>query len=248
MDMLLVFLLAAGLSGGFVNGLAGFGTALFSLGWLLQVMPPQQAVAIALVCSLVTGVPGVWQVRHSIDRRRLALFILPAFAGIPIGTVLLGLVDTRLLSLLVGGMLLLYGGYFAFRRTLPAIEGNWTLVEAGIGFVGGVLGAMAGLSGALPSMWLALRPWPKAVQRGIMQPFSMVILLVATVLLALEGVFTPQVLYNLTLVLPASIFGAVIGLMLFRRMADALYPRVLIGLMLISGGTLLARTLLAGGA
>lgn len=248
MDMLLVFLLAAGLSGGFVNGLAGFGTALFSLGWLLQVMPPQQAVAIALVCSLVTGVPGVWQVRHSIDRRRLALFILPAFAGIPIGTVLLGLIDTRLLSLLVGGMLLLYGGYFAFRRTLPAIEGNWTLVEAGIGFVGGVLGAMAGLSGALPSMWLALRPWPKAVQRGIMQPFSMVILLVATVLLALEGVFTPQVLTNLALVLPASMFGAVIGLMLFRRMPDALYPRVLIGLMLISGGTLLARTLLAGGA
>ena len=248
MDMLLVFLLAAGLSGGFVNGLAGFGTALFSLGWLLQVMPPQQAVAIALVCSLVTGVPGVWQVRHSIDRRRLALFILPAFAGIPIGTVLLGLIDTRLLSLLVGGMLLLYGGYFAFRRTLPAIEGNWTLVEAGIGFVGGVLGAMAGLSGALPSMWLALRPWPKAVQRGIMQPFSMVILLVATVLLALEGVFTPQVLYNLALVLPASMLGAVIGLILFRRMPDVLYPRVLIGLMLISGGTLLARTLLAGGA
>ena len=248
MDMLLVFLLAAGLSGGFVNGLAGFGTALFSLGWLLQVMPPQQAVAIALICSLVTGVPGVWQVRHSIDRRRLALFILPAFAGIPIGTVLLGLIDTQLLSLLVGGMLLLYGGYFAFRRTLPAIEGNWTLVEAGIGFVGGVLGAMAGLSGALPSMWLALRPWPKAVQRGIMQPFSMVILLVATVLLALEGVFTPEVLYNLGFVLPASMFGAIIGLMLFRRMPDALYPRVLIGLMLISGGTLLARTLLVGEA
>ena len=248
MDMLLVFLLAAGLSGGFVNGLAGFGTALFSLGWLLQVMPPQQAVAIALICSLVTGVPGVWQVRHSIDRRRLALFILPAFAGIPIGTVLLGLIDTQLLSLLVGGMLLLYGGYFAFRRTLPAIEGNWTLVEAGIGFVGGLLGAMAGLSGALPSMWLALRPWPKAVQRGIMQPFSMVILLVATVLLALEGVFTPDVLYNLGFVLPASMFGAIIGLMLFRRMPDALYPRVLIGLMLISGGTLLARTLLAGEA
>ena len=248
MDMLLVFLLAAGLSGGFVNGLAGFGTALFSLGWLLQVMPPQQAVAIALICSLVTGVPGVWQVRHSIDRRRLALFILPAFAGIPIGTVLLGLIDTQLLSFLVGGMLLLYGGYFAFRRTLPAIEGNWTLVEAGIGFVGGVLGAMAGLSGALPSMWLALRPWPKAVQRGIMQPFSMVILLVATVLLALEGVFTPDVLYNLGFVLPASMFGAIIGLMLFRRMPDALYPRVLIGLMLISGGTLLARTLLVGEA
>ena len=144
-------------------------------------------------------------------------------------------------------MLLLYGGYFAFRRTLPAIRrldarGSWN------GFVGGVLGAMAGLSGALPSMWLALRPWPKAVQRGIMQPFSMVILLVATVLLAIDGVFAPTVLHNLVLVLPASVVGAVIGLMLFRRMPDALYPRVLIGLMRVSGGVLLARTLLAGGA
>lgn len=245
MDMTLVFLLAAGLSGGFVNGLAGFGTALFSLGWLLQVMPPQEAVAIALVCSLATGVPGVWQVRRSIDWRRLALFTIPALAGIPLGLVLLGLIDKRILSVLVGGMLLVYGGYFAFRRTLPAIEGRWTLVEAGIGFVGGVLGAMAGLSGALPSMWLALRPWPKAVQRGIMQPFSMIILMVATLLLAFDGIFTPVVIRNLLLSLPASLVGAVVGLWLFRRMPDSLYPRVLIGLMLVSGGALLIRTILS---
>ena len=219
MDLTLVFLLAAGFSGGFVNGLAGFGTALFSLGWLLQVMSPQDAVAIALVCSLATGVPGVWQVRRSIDARRLALFTLPALAGIPLGMVLLGLIDKRILSFLVGGMLLLYGGYFACRRTLPAIEGRWMLVEAGIGFVGGVLGAMAGLSGALPSMWLALRPWPKAV---------------------------PAVLRNLFLTLPTSLVGAVIGLWLFRRMPDSLYPRVLIGLMLVSGAALLLRTLLSG--
>ena len=248
MDMLLVFLLAAGLSGGFVNGLAGFGTALFSLGWLLQVMPPQQAVAIALSAALspvcrvsgrcATASTGAGWLCSSYRH-------LPAFRS---GRCFLAWSTRGCCRFSSAACCCFIGGYFAFRRTLPAIEGNWTLVEAGIGFVGGVLGAMAGLSGALPSMWLALRPWPKAVQRGIMQPFSMVILLVATVLLALEGVFTPQVLYNLALVLPASMFGAVIGLMLFRRMPDALYPRVLIGLMLISGGTLLARTLLAGGA
>ncbi|MEC8643645.1 MAG: sulfite exporter TauE/SafE family protein, partial [Pseudomonadota bacterium] len=71
MDILLVCLFAAGFSGGFVNGLAGFGTSLFALGWLLQVMSPRDAVAIALACSVVTGVPGVWQVWASIDWRRL---------------------------------------------------------------------------------------------------------------------------------------------------------------------------------
>lgn len=243
---MLVFLFAAGLSGGFVNGLAGFGTALFSLGWLLQIMPPQEAVVIALVCSVATGVPGVWQVRHSIDRRRLALFAIPALFGIPLGMILLGLIDKRTLSLIVGTILLLYGGYFAFRRTLPAIEGRWTLVEGGIGFIGGVLGAMAGLSGALPSMWLALRPWPKAVQRGILQPFNMIILMLATLLLAYDGVFTPVVLRNLALILPISFVGAAAGLWLFRRIPDRFYSRVLIGLMLVSGCALLLRTMLSG--
>lgn len=34
--------------GGFVNGLAGFGTALFALGWFLQIMEPPAAVAVVL--------------------------------------------------------------------------------------------------------------------------------------------------------------------------------------------------------
>ena len=244
MDIVLVCLIAAGLSGGFVNGLAGFGTSLFALGWLLQVMPPREAVAIALACSIATGVPGVWQVRRSINPRRLGVFLVPALAGIPLGLMALDIIDTRILSMFVGAMLLVYGGYFAVRRNLPAISGRWLALEAGIGFIGGVLGAMAGLSGALPSMWLAMRPWPKGEQRGILQPFNMVILGLATVLLALDGGFEAQVLRNLLLALPASAVGAAIGLWLFGRLSDLGYRRLLILLMLVSGLSLLARALI----
>ena len=244
MELTLLFLIAAGLSGGFVNGLAGFGTSLFALGWLLQVMPPREAVAIALVCSVATGVPGILAVRQSIDLRRLAVFLLPALLGVPLGFVALSIINAPILSSLVGLMLLVYGGYFAFRRNLPELSGNWTFVEASIGFVGGVLGAMAGLSGALPSMWLAMRPWPKGVQRGILQPFNMVILTVATVMLATDGGFDARVLRNLALTLPASAVGAGIGLWLFSKLSDNAYRRLLIGLMLVSGIVLLGRTLL----
>ena len=244
MDIVLVCLIAAGLSGGFVNGLAGFGTSLFALGWLLQVMPPREAVAIALACSIATGVPGVWQVRRSINPRRLGVFLVPALAGIPLGLMALDIIDTRILSMFVGAMLIVYGGYFAVRRNLPAISGRWLALEAGIGFIGGVLGAMAGLSGALPSMWLAMRPWPKGEQRGILQPFNMVILGLATVLLALDGGFDAQVLRNLLLALPASAVGAAIGLWLFGRLSDLGYRRLLILLMLVSGLSLLARALI----
>lgn len=241
--MTLLFLAAAGLSGGFVNGLAGFGTSLFALGWLLQVMPPREAVAIALVCSVVTGVPGIWAVRRSIGFRRLSIFLVPALCGVPLGFAALSLIDAWMLSLIVGMFLLAYGGYFAFRRNLPELSGSWVPLEAGIGFCGGVLGAMAGLSGALPSMWLAMRQWPKGVQRGILQPFNMVILSVATAMLALDGGFDATVLRNLALTLPASAIGAAIGLWLFRKLSDHGYRRLLIGLMLVSGLILLARTL-----
>ena len=244
MDPILFFLFAAGLSGGFVNGLAGFGTALFSLGWLLQVMPPREAVAIALICSVVTGVPGVWQVRASINIASLARVVLPALVGIPLGFVALNWIEASVLSVFLGCMLLLYGGYFAFRRNLPSIEGRWRAVEGAIGFLGGVLGAMAGLSGALLSMWLAMRPWPKAVQRAILQPYNMVILTLATTMLAIDGGFTMPVLVNLALTLPASAVGAAAGLALFRRLGDLTYRRVLIGLMLASGLSLLLRTML----
>ena len=189
--------------------------------------------------------PGVWQVRRSIDARRLGVFLVPALLGIPLGLVALDLINARLLSLFVGTMLLVYGGYFAFRRNLPSITGRWLGLEAGIGFVGGVLGAMAGLSGALPSMWLAMRPWPKGEQRGILQPFNMVILTLATGLLAFDGGYGAPVLYNLALTLPASAVGAALGLWLFSKLSDYGYRRLLIGLMLISGLSLLLRTLIA---
>ena len=48
--------------GGLVNGLAGFGTGLFALGWWLVVLPPKSAVALVVVLSLVSGVQGVFAV------------------------------------------------------------------------------------------------------------------------------------------------------------------------------------------
>ena len=77
---------------------------------------------------------------------------------------------------------------------------------------------------------------------------NMIILMLATLLLAYDGVFTPFVLRNLALILPISFVGAAAGLWLFKRIPDRLYSRVLIGLMLVSGCALLLRTLLSGGS
>jgi len=144
------FLLIGAAAGGFVNGLAGFGTALFALGWWLHVMPPVQAVAVVLALSVASGLQGVVRVRHAIRPRRLALFLVPALAGIPLGLVLLKRVDAEILKIVVGGFLLLYAVFFVARRDLPRLEPPaWA--DGVVGAVGGVLGALAGRPRRAPS-------------------------------------------------------------------------------------------------
>lgn len=48
-----VYLVTGAIAGGFINGLAGFGTALFALGFWLQILPPEQAVPMAGVSAVV---------------------------------------------------------------------------------------------------------------------------------------------------------------------------------------------------
>jgi len=48
--------------------------------------------------------------------------------------------------------------------------------DGAIGFAGGILGrGLAGLSGALPTVWATLRGWGKDERRGVFQAFNLTI-------------------------------------------------------------------------
>ncbi len=242
-DFLLLLSVGA-LAGGFINGLAGFGTALFALGWWLQIMPPLQAVALVLAISVFSGLQGVWYVRHAIHWRRLGTYLIPGLIGIPIGLQILWLIDATVLKLVIASFLLLYGAFFLLRRDLPSMTKETRVIDAVIGFLGGILGAVAGLSGALPTMWIALRDWTKEQSRALLQPFNVVILGISAILLAIEGAYDGQTLILLAIVMPLSMVAAQLGFMVFRRLPTTRFRRLLIVMMFLSGFILMARELI----
>jgi uncharacterized membrane protein YfcA len=246
----ILFLILGGLAGGFVNGFSGTGTALFAMGFFLSVLEPRQAVAVVALISVLAGVQGAWVVRHAIvaNPRRLMRFLIPGLAGVPIGISLLEYVDARSLRFLVAGLLIVYGGYFGFRRALPKFERRTPVADMGVGLASGVLGGLASLSGSLPAIWLSLRPWPKAEVRAVMQPFNLVILSTTVVLLAFGGVFTRDTWLALSVALPAGLIAAQIGITLFKRVNDDQFRRTLIILCLALGVGILIRELVLYGA
>ncbi len=240
----ILLLVAGAAAGGFINGLAGFGTSLFALGWWLQIMPPVQAVAIVLAMSVFSGIQGVVLVRQSINWPRLGRFLVPAIFGIPLGLYLLTVLDPKYLKLVIAGFLILYGGFFTFRKDLPTMTRPTPIIDGVIGFLGGILGAAAGLSGALPTMWCSLRPWQKAEQRAVLQPFNVTILALSAFLLALQGAYTLETLIIIGVALPVTMVSAQIGIMVFKRLEDDQFRRLLIALMLVSGLVLMIRELI----
>ena len=238
---LVLSLLAGAAAGGFVNGLAGFGTALLSLGIWLQVMPPWQAVSIVAAMSVVSGVQSLWFIRGELGSgtRRLPRFLLPALIGIPIGAATLEFISAPLLKLVIAGFMLLYGAFFAFRRSLPHLERPMPKTDALVGFCGGILGGAASLSGALPTMWCAMQPWTKGETSAVLRPYNVVILGIAVAIFAWQGYYTRETLILMAIALPATIASSQIGIAVFRRLSDQQFRRLLIWL-LFSAGALLA--------
>lgn len=233
---LITFLILGAAAGGFINGLSGTGTALFALGFYLVVLDPVTAVAIVALMSIVAGAQGVWLVRAAIfaNPRRLLRFVLPGLVGVPLGVWLLNGLDASVLRLGVAGFLILYGGYFAIRRALPAFERPTPVIDCAVGGLGGLLGGAAGMSGALPSMWMSLRPWTKFETRAVLQPFNMVMLSTTVTLLFLRGGYDgagPALLITI----PTGLIAAQIGIAVFRRLSDTAFRWVLILLTLAMG-------------
>ena len=221
-------LFAGAFIGGFVNGLAGFGTALFALGFFLNVMPPIQAVAIILLMSFISGLLGLWTVRHDIvpNMKPASYLIIPGLCGVPFGVYSLAYVDVDLLRLLVASLLLLYGGYFSFRARLPSLKGDRPIMDMIIGLIGGVLGGLASLSGALPTMWFAMRDRNKHTMRTIIQSFNMSLFVLAIALFWWRGAYDDQqtVLYALFAV-SIALLAAKLGIIVFDKLSDYQFRR-----------------------
>lgn len=231
------WLLAGAAAGGFVNGLAGFGTALFALGFWLQILPPVQAVSIAIAMSLVSGIPGALLVRETVKANavRLGRFVIPGLFGVPVGIALLTALNPSILKLSIGCLLIFYGGFFTIARTLPKFERPAPVGDGLIGFLGGVLGGAASLSGVLPTMWCALRPWTKVEQRAVLQPFNLIMLGFTAVGFAWAGYYTQDVFKVIVLALPMTLLSSQLGMAIFKFLDDFQFRRLLIGLMLVSG-------------
>lgn len=231
----LAILLAGALAGGFVNGLTGFGTGLTALPLWLQALEPAlaaQLVSAASIVGHVTAIPGIWA---RVDWRRLAPLLAGGLLGVPIGSWLLPHISLAAFKIAVGAVLIGYSTFMLIAAGRVRFEAGGRGAEAGVGLAAGILGGMAGLSGALPTVWAALKGWPKEERRIAFQAFNMTILSAMLVATVVQGLIGTRLLLALALSLPATLIGGRLGAWLYHRLDDRRFDRLVLALLLLSG-------------
>jgi len=238
-------LFVGALAGGFVSGLAGFGTALMALGIWLYVLPPSLAVPLILVCSVVaqsSTLPSMWR---SFDFSLAWPFVIGGLAGVPLGTRLVAHADPNVFKLTVGVFLLVFPVLLHFNRDLPAIRFGGKLADGAIGFAGGILGGLAGLSGPLPILWASIRGWGKDERRGVFQLFNFTVLAAALALQVLSRMVDAELIWLALVAFPGTILGAALGARVYHAMSDKNFNDIVLALLFLSGIALVWTSLAA---
>jgi uncharacterized membrane protein YfcA len=104
-----------------------------------------------------------------------------------------------------------------------------------VGFGGGLIGGLTAMPGALPTIWCDLRGLPKDQQRGLVQPYIAAMQVFALALMLGRNTLSTQALLNVTLTLPALAGGTILGVVLFRRVSDAKFRTVVLGVLGVAG-------------
>ena len=234
----LALFLAAAFFGGLTSGLSGFAMGLVVSGVWLHIIAPEQNALLIVLCGLVTQGSGIWRVRRSINWRAVAPFIIGSALGVPAGTALVTGVDQNMLRLGIGVLLVVFSLYGLFRPVIKPVQGSIPR-EFSVGVANGLIGGLTGLGGIAVTVWSQLCGGAKDAQRAIFQPVMFATFLMSAIWLGIAGAFTAGTMKLYVLALPALCAGIWLGFKLYGKLDDAAFRKIILGLLLIAGLSLI---------
>jgi hypothetical protein len=226
----------------FASSIAGFafsaicGAILFHL-----IDDPLKVVQLMMVCSVGGQTLMVWSLRRDIFWRALLIFVIGAAAGLPLGIYVLMNSKPVVYTHIVGGLLVIYATLMIVRQPV-VMRRQHPVLDAIAGFLGGITGGAAAFPGAFVTIWCGFKGWTKERQRGVYQPFILIVQLFAIAAMAAAGLASLEhrsfnfcgVFY-----LPAMLLGSSCGFACFKWLNDRQFALAVNVLLIVSGASFL---------
>lgn len=235
----LTIFLGATFAAALVAGLAGFAFGIVAAAAWLHILTPLETATLIIGYGLIVQDISVWKLRNALSWHRLWPFLLGGAVGVPIGVALLTWANPAQVRVGVGVVLVLYSLYALARPAMKPMAGAGITADIGVGLFNGVLGGMTGLAGIIVTIWCGVRGWPKDVQRAVFQPVAVATFAIAALCIGVSGEVSGSTLKLFVIGLPVLLAGTWAGLKLYGRLDETKFRVLVLGLVLLSGLTLL---------
>jgi len=222
----------------FVTAAAGFGDALVLGAVWFHFLDPIEAVPLIVANGFLMQFQPLYRLRKELIYENLPPFLIAGVLGVPLGAWLLTNTAPEPFRLGTGLFLITYCIVIFLKPQKTELRWGGKPADAVIGFTGGVLGGFAGLSGVTPTLWVGLRGWAKARQRGVFQPFICAMHCLSVIWLAWKGLVNAETGMRLLWCLPAILIGGWAGLKVYHLLDEQRFRQFVLALLLVSGMTL----------
>jgi len=226
-----------------VRSVAGFGAGLIAIPMLAFLLPVSTAVSVATVLTTLSSVDQVRREWRLIAWRQFAVMFLYSMVGIGIGLYFLALLNEEVMRRFLGIFMILYSIHALWMADTLRLPRRWHgALGAGVGIAGGLVSALFGAgAGPIYVVYFDILRLERAAFRATM---SAVVLLGGAARIAgygSAGFYGSSTIALLAVGIPLTIIGSWLGDRLVYRLSARSFSRLVAGLMLLSGITLLIR-------
>ena len=225
-----------------VKGLSGFGSGLIAIPLMAFFFPLKLIVPIFGLLSYSGTIYQSYRLRHEAQWRDILPLIPFSLLGIAIAVWLLVNIQAEVLTLGLGLFVVLYAIYSLLPHQHQSGSRLWAIPA---GTFGGMVGALFSTGGPFYVVYLKLRQLAKGPFRATIATIFLIDGGARIAGYAVSGLYTPQVLTLVVILWPVLFLGLWLGHHLHIRINQQQFNLGINTLLLISGGVLVSKSLLA---
>ncbi|MCW8933262.1 MAG: sulfite exporter TauE/SafE family protein [Gammaproteobacteria bacterium] len=223
-----------------LKGLSGFGSGLIAIPLLAFIFPITFIVPVLGLLNYSGTLMQSYHLRKQVVWNDILPLMPFTLAGIAIAIWLLVNVNEEILVRILGGFVICYSIYSLL--PLPDFKGGRKWVVFG-GGLGGMVGALFGTGGPFYVVYLKMRQLNKTQFRASIAMIFFFDGGVRIIGYALNGLYTPQVLWMLLMLLPVLFIGMYVGHHLHVKFDQKKFNQVISVLLMMSGLMLLYKSM-----
>jgi uncharacterized membrane protein YfcA len=228
---------------GLVQGISGFAFSMVAVSIWVWGIDPKFAAVMAVFGGWFGQCISALRVRRGWRMQLLWPFLVGSAVGIPIGNLLLPMLNPNQFKLVLGLLLVVCCSLMLATSRLPHVKAGGKAADAGAGLIGGVMAPLSGFSGLAPALWCTLRGYNKDDHRAVIQNFNLAVLSTTVAINVRNGRLTGAMWPQMAIVAGAMVLPAIWGSKIYVGMSPEGFRKTVLWLLVLAGAVMLSAAL-----